>query len=109
MNQSQLTTTSPANTPPGDYLVRIEQVALHVAGAPQWYISCAQINITGSGKGAPAKVAIPGYVSPTGELLDKVFTVTELTQLLDPGLTVNIYYPVPTAYKVSSLLDLAKN
>ncbi|GLB44351.1 putative glycoside hydrolase family 61 protein [Lyophyllum shimeji] len=80
---SQLTTTIPANTPPGEYLVRIEQIGLHVAGAPQWYISCAQIKITGSGTGNPSKVSIPGYVSPT-----------------DPGLTVNIYNPVPTAYTV---------
>ncbi|KAF8663648.1 hypothetical protein AX16_000890 [Volvariella volvacea WC 439] len=80
---SQLTTTIPANTPPGEYLVRIEQIGLHVAGAPQWYISCAQINITGSGSGNPPKVSIPGYVSAS-----------------DPGLTVNIYYPVPTSYTV---------
>ncbi|RDB18323.1 putative endo-beta-1,4-glucanase D [Hypsizygus marmoreus] len=80
---SQLSTTIPANTPPGEYLVRIEQVGLHVAGAPQWYISCAQIKITGSGSGNPAKVSIPGYVSAS-----------------DPGLAVNIYNPVPTSYKV---------
>jgi len=83
LNQSQLTTTIPSSTPPGEYLVRIEQVGLHVAGAPQWYISCAQINITGGGGGNPSKVSIPGYVSAT-----------------DPGLTVNIYYPVPTSYRV---------
>ncbi|GLB44352.1 putative glycoside hydrolase family 61 protein [Lyophyllum shimeji] len=80
---SQLTTTIPANTPPGEYLVRIEQIGLHVVGAPQWYVSCAQIKITGSGTGNPSKVSIPGYVSPN-----------------DPGLTVDIYYPVPTAYTV---------
>ncbi|KAF9526245.1 glycoside hydrolase family 61 protein [Crepidotus variabilis] len=83
VNLSQLTTTIPTNTPAGEYLVRIEQIALHVAGAPQWYISCAQIKITGGGSGNPSKVSIPGYVSAT-----------------DPGLTVNIYYPVPTAYTV---------
>ncbi|KAF8963277.1 glycoside hydrolase family 61 protein [Flammula alnicola] len=82
-NAAQLTTTIPASTPPGEYLVRIEQIALHVVDAPQWYISCAQISVTGSGAGNPSKVSIPGYVSPT-----------------DPGLTVNIYDPVPTAYTV---------
>ncbi|KAF9468450.1 glycosyl hydrolase family 61-domain-containing protein [Collybia nuda] len=80
---SQLSTTIPSNTPSGEYLVRIEQIGLHVAGAPQWYISCAQINITGGGSGNPAKVSIPGYVSAS-----------------DAGLTVNIYYPVPTSYRV---------
>ncbi|KAH9476534.1 putative endo-beta-1,4-glucanase D [Psilocybe cubensis] len=82
-NLAQLTTTIPSNTPSGEYLVRIEQIGLHVAGAPQWYISCAQINITGGGSGNPSKVSIPGYVSAS-----------------DPGLTVNIYNPVPTSYTV---------
>ncbi|KAK0451192.1 glycosyl hydrolase family 61-domain-containing protein [Desarmillaria tabescens] len=80
---SQLTTTLPSDIPAGEYLVRIEQIGLHVVGAPQWYISCAQISVTGGGSASPSKVAIPGYVSPD-----------------DPGLTVNIYYPVPTAYTV---------
>jgi hypothetical protein len=65
-NANQLTTTIPSNTPAGEYLVRIEQIGLHVAGAPQWYISCAQIKITGSGSGNPPKVSIPGYVSSSG-------------------------------------------
>ncbi|KAG6844789.1 hypothetical protein H0H87_003718 [Tephrocybe sp. NHM501043] len=81
-NASELGTTIPAGTPSGDYLLRIEQIGLHVAGAPQWYISCAQITVTGGGSGSPSKVSIPGYVSAS-----------------DPGLTVNIYDPVPTAYK----------
>ncbi|KAF5353531.1 hypothetical protein D9756_007834 [Leucocoprinus leucothites] len=80
---AQLTTTIPSATPSGQYLVRIEQIGLHVAGAPQWYISCAQINVTGGGSGSPSKVSIPGYVSAS-----------------DPGLTVNIYNPVPTSYTV---------
>jgi len=83
LNAAQLTTTIPSATPSGEYLVRIEQVGLHVAGAPQWYISCAQISVTGGGSGNPAKVSIPGYVSAS-----------------DPGLTVNIYSPVPTSYTV---------
>ncbi|KAF9017016.1 glycoside hydrolase family 61 protein [Hymenopellis radicata] len=78
-NLGALNTTIPASVPNGEYLLRIEQIGLHVAGAPQWYISCAQIAITGGGSANPSKVSIPGYV---------------------PGLTVNIYNPVPTAYTV---------
>lgn len=44
-NLSQLTTTIPSDVPAGDYLIRIEQIGLHVVGAPQWYISCAQITV----------------------------------------------------------------
>lgn len=64
--------------------IALHQIGLHVAGAPQFYISCAQIRVTGGGSGNPGKVSIPGYVSKS-----------------DPGLSVNIYYPVPTSYKVS--------
>jgi hypothetical protein len=42
------------------------QIGLHVVGAPQWFISCAQITITGGGSANPSKVSIPGYVSPNG-------------------------------------------
>lgn len=44
-NLSQLSTTIPSDVPAGDYLIRIEQIGLHVVGAPQWYISCAQITV----------------------------------------------------------------
>lgn len=44
-----------------------------MVGAPQWYISCAQIRVASSGSANPSKVFIPGYV-----------------QSDDPGLTVNI-------------------
>ncbi|KDQ20796.1 glycoside hydrolase family 61 protein [Botryobasidium botryosum FD-172 SS1] len=73
----------PSSVPAGQYLLRIEHIALHSAGSPQFYVSCAQLNITGGGSANPAKVSIPGYVSAS-----------------DPGLTVNIYYPIPTSYKV---------
>ncbi|KAL9621516.1 MAG: hypothetical protein Q9160_004046 [Pyrenula sp. 1 TL-2023] len=70
----------------GDYLVRIEHIALHSAstvGGAQLYISCAQVTVSGgSGTANPTKVAIPGAYKPT-----------------DPGLVVNIYYPVPTNYQ----------
>ncbi|KAG8805859.1 hypothetical protein FRC17_005300, partial [Serendipita sp. 399] len=82
-NLNALTFTIPRSISAGQYLVRAEQIGLHVAGAPQWYISCGQISVTGGGSANPSKVSIPGYVAAN-----------------DPGLTVNIYNPVPTAYKV---------
>ncbi|KAF8608576.1 glycoside hydrolase, partial [Ceratobasidium sp. AG-I] len=74
----------PSNVPAGNYLLRIEHIALHGAssvGGAQYYISCAQLAITGSGTGNPAKVSIPG-----------VYTGTE------PGILINIYWPPVTNY-----------
>ena len=61
LDQTSWSFAIPANTPPGDYLVRFEQIALHVAmrvGAPgqqegaQFHMACAQIRVTGSATGA---------------------------------------------------------
>ncbi|PPQ65355.1 hypothetical protein CVT26_000070 [Gymnopilus dilepis] len=75
----------PKNLPSGQYLVRMEQIALHAAstyGGAQFYLSCAQINVTGGGSGTPGPlVAIPG-----------VYTGYE------PGILINIYYPIPANY-----------
>ena len=54
MDQARWTFVLPRSTPPGEYLLRIEHIALHaasVAGGAQFYISCAQIRVTGSGTG----------------------------------------------------------
>jgi hypothetical protein len=73
--------TIPAATPPGDYLFRVEHIGLHVAqssGGAQFYLSCGQITVTGSGSGTPGPlVAFPGAYSAT-----------------DPGILIDIYYPV---------------
>ena len=62
----------------GDYLLRIQQLGIHnpyPAGIPQFYISCAQIRVTGGGNTTPTPtVSIPGAFKST-----------------DPGYTVNIY------------------
>ncbi|KDR80004.1 hypothetical protein GALMADRAFT_153724 [Galerina marginata CBS 339.88] len=77
--------TVPKNVPTGQYLVRVEQIALHSASTfagAQFYISCAQINVTGGGSGKPGPlVAFPGAY--TGN---------------EPGILINIYYPIPTTY-----------
>ncbi|KAI0344449.1 family 61 glycoside hydrolase [Trametopsis cervina] len=84
-NISQVTFTLPKSLPSGQYLLRVEQIALHVAqsfGGAQFYISCAQINVTGGGSGKPGPlVSIPG-----------VYTGRE------PGILINIYSPIPANY-----------
>ncbi|KAK2062153.1 cellulose-growth-specific protein [Colletotrichum caudatum] len=86
-NQAAFNFQVPSCTPPGEYLLRIEQIGLHQAGTKggaQFYISCAQIKVTGSGSGqlSPA-VKFPGAY--TGN---------------EPGILINIYYPVPTTYTI---------
>ncbi|KAK4118116.1 lytic polysaccharide monooxygenase [Parathielavia appendiculata] len=70
----------------GYYLIRAEHIGLHVAqssGGAQFYISCAQIAVTGGGSTEPPnKVAFPGAYKAS-----------------DPGILININYPVPTSYK----------
>ncbi|KAF7966064.1 hypothetical protein HWV62_39762 [Athelia sp. TMB] len=61
--------TLPSNIAPGNYLFRHEIIALHLAnemGGAEFYPSCSQINITGSGTGAPTAeelVSFPGAYS----------------------------------------------
>lgn len=57
--------TLPASTPPGEYLLRAEGIALHAAhknASAQFYVSCAQIKLTGNGDGIIGPlVQIPGW------------------------------------------------
>ncbi|KAH8725540.1 glycosyl hydrolase family 61-domain-containing protein [Phaeosphaeriaceae sp. PMI808] len=66
----------PSQIPAGEYLLRIEQLGIHNPGSPpQFYISCAQLKVTGGGSGKPSPtVKIPGHVKST-----------------DSGYTANIY------------------
>ncbi|KAF2856826.1 lytic polysaccharide monooxygenase [Plenodomus tracheiphilus IPT5] len=78
LNKGTVSVTIPKNTPSGDYLLRVEHIALHQAsnaGGAQFYISCAQIKVTGGGSGSPGPlVSFPGVYSAN-----------------DPGIKVNIY------------------
>ncbi|KAF2741418.1 glycoside hydrolase [Polyplosphaeria fusca] len=78
LNKGTASVTIPKNVPSGDYLLRIEHIALHQAsqaGGAQFYISCAQIKVTGGGSGTPGPlVSFPGAYSAS-----------------DPGIKVNIY------------------
>ncbi|KZV99482.1 hypothetical protein EXIGLDRAFT_605716 [Exidia glandulosa HHB12029] len=83
-NISQFTFTIPKNTPSGQYLLRGEQIALHLASTfqgAQTYLACAQINVVNGGSGNPGPlVSFPG-----------VYTGNE------PGILINIY-SLPAGY-----------
>ncbi|KAI0189015.1 glycoside hydrolase family 61 protein [Xylaria flabelliformis] len=73
----------PADLAPGDYLLRAEALALHTAsstGQAQFYMTCYQLTVTGSGSAKPAGVKLPGAYAAS-----------------DPGILVNIHAPM-TAY-----------
>ncbi|KAF8639584.1 hypothetical protein AX17_001485 [Amanita inopinata Kibby_2008] len=61
-NNNSWTSTIPSGLAPGQYLIRNEIVALH-SSSPQFYPSCSQINVSGTGTGQPSSndlVSIPG-------------------------------------------------
>lgn len=73
----------PSNIAPGNYLLRAEAIALHAAqsaGGAQLYMTCFQINVSGSGTANPAGVKFPGAYKAT-----------------DPGILINIYNTI-TSY-----------
>ncbi|EIM89471.1 uncharacterized protein STEHIDRAFT_118693 [Stereum hirsutum FP-91666 SS1] len=82
---SSVTFPIPSELPSGQYLVRIEHIALHVAqsyGGAQFYIACGQVEVTDGGSGTPGPlVAFPGAY--TG---------------YEPGILIDIYYPIPANY-----------
>ncbi|QRV90178.1 glycoside hydrolase family 61 protein [Ceratobasidium sp. AG-Ba] len=83
-NLTSFTFKIPATLPAGEYLIRIEHIGLHNAASsgPEFFISCAQAKITGTGTKTPSPlVPLPGYY--TGK---------------ESGLTLDIYWPVPTTY-----------
>ncbi|KAI5778032.1 glycoside hydrolase family 61 protein [Geopyxis carbonaria] len=86
-NEGKVDVKIPSCIPAGNYLLRAELIALHGASSKagaQFYMECAQINIKGGGSTSPSPtVAFPGAYSAT-----------------DPGVLINIYYPVVTNYTV---------
>jgi hypothetical protein len=72
---------------PGDYLIRFEHIGLHVAqssAGAQFYIACGQIHINGPGGGSPSPtITLPGGYKAS-----------------DPGILININYPVPKTYTI---------
>ncbi|KAI0641488.1 glycoside hydrolase family 61 protein [Trametes meyenii] len=81
-NCGHFTFKVPADIAPGNYLIRAEVIALHVAsqvGGAQFYMSCFQVNVGGSGSANPPTVNIPGAYNAR-----------------DPGILINIYQPLST-------------
>ncbi|OBZ67573.1 putative endo-beta-1,4-glucanase D [Grifola frondosa] len=90
------TFTIPKSLPSGQYLVRGEQIALHVAstfGGAQYYIGCAQINVVNGGSGNPdQRLLSPGHTLGTS----RVFLSTSTTY---PRTTPATSPPVPLSGK----------
>ncbi|KAI9690663.1 MAG: hypothetical protein M1820_009923 [Bogoriella megaspora] len=79
-NCGKRTFTVPKDLAPGDYLVRAEVIALHVAsseGGAQFYVSCYQVAVTGSGSTTPTST------------YDALFPGAYHAD--DPGILINIY------------------
>ncbi|KAI0260244.1 glycoside hydrolase family 61 protein I [Gloeopeniophorella convolvens] len=76
-NKGKVTFTIPSCIAAGQYLMRVEIIALHAASSypgAQLYMECAQLSITGGGSASPATVSFPGAYTGT-----------------DPGIKINIY------------------
>ena len=77
--QTSFTFPLPKSLPSGQYLVRVEQIALHVAssyGGAQFYISCAQVNVANGGSGTPGPlVSIPGVYTGVSGLVRNMSSV----------------------------------
>jgi hypothetical protein len=86
------TTTIPASLAPGEYLIRHELLALDVPNKRQFYVSSAQVKVTGSGTKTPSSehtIKFPG-----------VYSVT------DPSINIDLYSATArtaTTYKIPGL------
>ncbi|KAH9952641.1 glycosyl hydrolase family 61-domain-containing protein [Russula dissimulans] len=101
MNGKPITLTLPTNVAPGDYLVRQEIIALHLAmtlGGAEFYPSCTQIRIGGSQTGTPNQtVSFPGAYSDNDP------------GIYDPDVYSNQVYdfPGPPVSNLASPADMA--
>ena len=75
-NKGKVNFKIPSCIPAGQYLLRAEIIALHAASSypgAQFYMECAQLQVTGGGSANPATVSFPGAYKGT-----------------DPGITFNV-------------------
>ncbi|RWA10363.1 hypothetical protein EKO27_g4746 [Xylaria grammica] len=97
--------TIPSCIAPGYYLLRVEHIGLHSAGqtnGAQFYQGCAQLYVSGSGTKTFSGVSLPGAYSvrilEDGSRLFSAGGANLLTQASDPGILINLYWPIPTSY-----------
>lgn len=88
--KSKFTFAIPKDLPKGQYLVRIEHIAIHGGTKPQgpeMYFNCAQIEVEGDGTGVPGPlVNIPGvYKSRDPALMFNMYTTPAPTSAPIPG------------------------
>ncbi|ROV96455.1 hypothetical protein VSDG_05498 [Cytospora chrysosperma] len=80
----------PADIAPGDYLIRAEAIALHTAGSEggaQFYMTCYQVTVTGSGTAVADTVSFPGaYAASDAGILINIYQ--SMTTYVAPGPTV---------------------
>ncbi|TFY83106.1 hypothetical protein EWM64_g910 [Hericium alpestre] len=91
INNGSATFTIPSCIQSGQYLLRVEDIALQDASSypgAQFFMSCAQIEVSSGGTDSPATVSFPGAYTPTS-----------------PGIVTDIYgissYTVPDQQSVS--------
>ncbi|KAH9896357.1 lytic polysaccharide monooxygenase [Xylariomycetidae sp. FL2044] len=99
LNKREYNFTVPVTTPPGSYLLRIEQfLPTAIYNNSQWYVNCAHVNIVGSGGGAPTEFArFPGTYKPD----DPGILITEEMAMYPPDATNLLSYvpPGPAVWK----------
>lgn len=69
-DRNWIAATIPADTPSGEYLVRVEHIGIHRShvNQPEHYVSCVQVKVTGGGSGSPSPtVKFPGAYKSTDE------------------------------------------
>nr|AFO72239.1 glycoside hydrolase family 61 protein J [Heterobasidion parviporum] len=102
MNGQPVSVTLSNDIAPGQYLIRHEIIALHLAVSPggaEFYPSCTQVNIGGSQSGQPNQtVTFPGGYTDTeaGILVPDVF---------NPGLVYS--FPGPAMSNLAAIADTA--
>jgi hypothetical protein len=97
------TTTIPFNVAPGEYLLRIELVALHSIGAPQFYPSCSQIRVSGTGSGAPGDgEAVPIQDIYKGYSFPNIWKPSYVFKIAGPAVAAFIASASPASIHLSS-------